>query len=178
MLGQGPETLFERVRLVADGNKYIVLVVDDSYSIRKEVSLMLEKGGYDVRTAGSEIGLMEQIDAYGKVVDLILMDITLKRENGFDLIKKLKTIEVFRGIPVLMLSQHRDVQHVMLAKKAEVQGYLVKPVQREVLVERVRKLLPDKVEPDDQPEEPEHQPEEAENQTDEQGSKKAVASVK
>ena len=123
--------------------KPVVLVVDDSHSIRKEVKVILEREGYEVRTAGSQIGLMQQVDAYGKIVDVLLMDITLKKENGFELIEKMRTIDAYKHIPVFMLSQHRDPDNVMNAKKIGVNGYLLKPVQPKLLVERVASVLPE-----------------------------------
>jgi two-component system, chemotaxis family, chemotaxis protein CheY len=81
------------------------------------------------------------IEEYGKPVELVIMDLILKRENGFDLIRRLKMTDKYRDIPVLVLTEHADKANVVQAKELGVCGYLRKPIRKEELVERVTKLL-------------------------------------
>lgn len=118
-----------------------VLVVDDSASIRKAVKAILEKEGYSVREAGSEFGMFSSIDQYGQLADIILMDLTLNEEYGFDLVGKLRNVDRFKNIPVIILTQHSDRENVSMAKMLGVQGYIVKPVNPSLLVERVKSVL-------------------------------------
>ncbi len=121
--------------------KKIILIVDDSLSIRQSIRVILEKAGYVVREAGSEFGMMNAIDEYGKIVNAILMDITLNQQDGLELVGKLRSTEKHNDIPVIMLTQHSDREHVSYAKSIGVQGYLVKPVQPSVLLDKLRAVL-------------------------------------
>ncbi len=121
-------------------NKTIV-IVDDSPSIRKEVKAVLENNSFVVREAGSGFGLFSIIDEYGVLADMILMDLTLNEEDGFDLVTKLRSVERFRNIPVIMLTQHSDRESVATARLLGVQGYIVKPVNPRLLIERVIKVF-------------------------------------
>jgi len=60
--------------------------------------------------------MLNSMEEYGKCVDLVIMDLTLKYENGFDLIKKLRSSEKYGEIPVLVLTEHADANSVLTAK--------------------------------------------------------------
>lgn len=121
--------------------KKTVLIVDDSLSIRKQVMLILEKIDIAVREAGSRFGMMNAIQEYGKNVDLIIMDLTLKQEHGFDLIAELKATPEYKNIPIVVLTEHADTEHVLSAKKLGVNGYIKKPIQGNELTRQVQILL-------------------------------------
>lgn len=118
-----------------------VLIVEDSITVRYEVKLLLEKINVTLTEAANGIGMFNVIEEYGKLVDLIIMDLTLKTENGFDLIKKLKSSERYKDIPVLVLTEHADKDNVLTAKKLGVQGYTKKPISKDELINRVTKIL-------------------------------------
>lgn len=118
-----------------------VLIVEDSYTVRYEVKLILEKTGISLAEAANEIGMYNMMEEYGKCVDMIIMDVTLKSENGLDLVKKLKDSERYGKIPVLMLSEHSGLDYVLKAKELGVAGYLKKPIQKDELISRVKKIL-------------------------------------
>lgn len=121
--------------------KKVVLVVDDSPSIRREVKVILEKDGYIVREAGSEFGLFSVIDEYSIKTDAILMDIIINDTNGFDLVAKLQGTEKYRNIPVIMLTENSSRDNVVMAKMLGVKGYLVKPINANLLREKIRDLF-------------------------------------
>lgn len=121
----------------------VVLIVDDSPSIRNEVRVILQKEGITVREAGTEFGMFNTIDEYGEVVDMILMDLTLGDTTGFELVSRVRAVERLKDIPIIMLTQHSDRKNVLKAKSMGIQGYIVKPINPQVLVERVKKALED-----------------------------------
>ena len=121
----------------------VVLVVDDSPSIRREVRVILQKEGITVREAGTEFGMFNTIDEYGEVVDMILMDLTLSDTTGFELVAKIRAVDRLKNIPIIMLTQHSDRKNVLTAKDMGIQGYIVKPINSQILVERVKKALED-----------------------------------
>ncbi|HEX3028640.1 MAG TPA: response regulator [Clostridia bacterium] len=118
-----------------------VMIVEDSLTVRYEVKLLLQELDVSVVEASNELGMLNMMEEYGKCVDLIIMDLTLKRENGFDLIKKLRESEKYKSIPVLILTEHANKVNVLKAKELEVQGYLRKPIQKEELIDRVKGVL-------------------------------------
>lgn len=118
-----------------------VMIVEDSQTVRLEVKLLLGKMGVTMVEAANELGMLNMMEEYGKCVDLIIMDLTLKNENGFDLIKKVKTFDKYKDISVLVLTEHADIQNVILAKELGVVGYLKKPIQKDELIGRVSNLL-------------------------------------
>lgn len=119
----------------------VVLVVDDSASIRREVHALLKKEGLTVREAGTEFGALNSMVEYGVPVDIILMDLSLNDANGFDLVEKIRAVERFRKIPVIMLTQHSDRHNVVIAKSMGIQGYIVKPINPPVLLEKIANAL-------------------------------------
>ena len=124
-----------------ENSKKIVLVVDDSPSIRREVKVILEKDGYTVREAGSEFGMLSSIEEYGIKADMVLMDLTLNDESGFDLVNRLRAADKYRNIPVIILTEHSDRDNVFMAKMVGVQGYIVKPIKADLLRERIRSVF-------------------------------------
>jgi len=125
------------------GNMYenIVLIVEDSHTVRHEVKLILEKIGVALVEAANEIGMFNMIEQYGKTVDLVIMDLTLKNENGMDLIDKLKKNINYQRIPILILTEHAFKDNVLKAKEMGVVGYLRKPISKQELVNRVSGIL-------------------------------------
>ncbi|MCX7711343.1 MAG: response regulator [Clostridia bacterium] len=123
------------------GSEKRVMIVEDSHTVRYEVKLIIEKMGITLVEAANELGMFNMMEEYGRCVDLIIMDLTLKYENGFDLIEKLRKIEKYSSIPILILTEHADAKNVIKAKELGVVGYLRKPIQKEELETRVRSVL-------------------------------------
>lgn len=118
-----------------------VMIVEDSNTVRYEVKLILDKIGISLIEAANGLGMFNMMEEYGKCVDLIIMDITLKNENGFDLIQRLRETEKYKNIPVIVLSEKADKDSVLRAREMEVSGYLRKPLQKDELIERVKSVL-------------------------------------
>lgn len=119
----------------------IILIVDDSVAIRKQVQVLLEREGCVVREAGSEVGMLNALEEYGQKAHLVLMDLNLNTANGFDLIGKMRTVEAYREIPVMILTEHADRENVTIARLAAVKGYLVKPIEPVLLLDRIRQVF-------------------------------------
>ncbi|HWQ31178.1 MAG TPA: response regulator [Negativicutes bacterium] len=118
-----------------------VLIVEDSATVKYEVGLLLKQLGITPLPAGGELGLFGQIEQYGKLVDLIIMDLTLKHENGFELIKKLKETPKYDQIPVVILTEHADINSVLTAKKLGVAGYIRKPIKRDEFIRKIKEAM-------------------------------------
>ncbi|TWB70670.1 two-component system chemotaxis response regulator CheY [Nitrospirillum amazonense] len=116
-----------------------VLSVDDSSSVRQMVKLTLSGAGYDVVQAsdGAE-GLAKAKDT---VVDLVVTDLNMPVMNGLDLIRALRQLPAYRGVPILFLTTESDAEMKQAAKAAGATGWITKPFQQEQLVAVVRKVL-------------------------------------
>ncbi|WP_040842573.1 response regulator [Nitrospirillum viridazoti] len=116
-----------------------VLSVDDSSSVRQMVKLTLSGAGYDVVQAsdGAE-GLAKAKDT---AVDLVVTDLNMPVMNGLDLIRALRQLPAYSGVPILFLTTESDADMKQAAKAAGATGWITKPFQQEQLVAVVRKVL-------------------------------------
>lgn len=119
----------------------IILIVDDSMSIRRELRAILEKRGYEVREAGNGKAMSYRLVENKIKPGLILMDISLKGENGLDLVEQIRNDQDFEKIPIIMLTAYTDKENVLKAKSMHVQGFLKKPISSEELIKRVNNVL-------------------------------------
>ena len=119
--------------------QYKVLIVDDSPTIRKLVSMTLEKEGYEVVTAFDGLAAVKEIAKHNP--DLILMDIKMPRLDGYQLCKLVKKHEATNKIPVIMLSGKDGMFDKLRGRLVGCTDYITKPFQPEILVEAVGKYL-------------------------------------
>lgn len=128
-----------RSAFTALSSRRLILAVDDSLTVRKIVAVTLERQGYRVQTA------MDGMQALAKVneqrPDLILLDITMPRMDGYQVCKTIKQNAYTRQIPVLMLSGKDGFFDKVKGKLAGATDYLTKPFQEETLLKSVEKYL-------------------------------------
>lgn len=118
-----------------------ILIVENSSTIRLQLKMMLEKEGATIVEAGSKWGMLNKIDEYGVLTDLIIMDLVLNYENGLELISKLKEIPRYKDIPILILTEKVEVDCILTAKQLGVRCYLKKPINREELINRINEIF-------------------------------------
>lgn len=110
----------------------LVMVVDDSVTVRKVTSRLLEREGYRVATA------KDGLDALEKLVDLmprlILLDLEMPRMDGFELARALRADARLKDIPIIVISSRTAERHRALARELGIAHYLGKPyVETELL---------------------------------------------
>lgn len=113
-----------------------ILIVEDEPSIAGFLRKGLEASGFQTQTAAD--GLMGQQLALDQPFDLIIVDINLPRKNGLDLVVALRKQGV--ETPILMLSALGTNQDIVTGLDVGGDDYLVKPVQFDILLARVRAL--------------------------------------
>lgn len=116
-----------------------VLVVDDSPTVRKLVAMTLEKRGFTVVSAFDGVAAIKEIATHNP--DLILMDVTMPRLDGYQLCKLVKKHEATRHIPVIMLSGKDGMFDRLRGRLVGCSGYISKPFVPEALVETVEEQL-------------------------------------
>ncbi len=117
-----------------------VLVVDDSLSVRKYLTLFLEARKFKVLSAtnGAEaINMLEEND-----IDLVITDLEMPVMHGYELIHRLKTSQRWKDIPIIVLTSRSAEKHKLKALQSGIKDYLVKPFEERAMLEVLRKYLP------------------------------------
>ena len=117
-----------------------ILIVDDSPTVRKYHSFVLNAMGYRTCEAGDGSAALEMLLA--EKIDLVITDINMPRMNGFQLLAEMREMPEYSALPVLIVSsQEQDVDQA-LGRSLGANSYLVKPTEIENLAMWVRRLLP------------------------------------
>lgn len=109
----------------AETPKRTVMVVDDSPTIRKLVAIKLEKQGHRVIQAADGMEALAKIN--DELPDLVLLDVTMPRLDGYQLCKLIKTNDTTKHIPVVMLSGKDGFFDKVRGRLAGSTAYLTKP---------------------------------------------------
>ncbi len=117
----------------------VVVIADDSISVRKFVGRILEKAGYCVKLASDGMEAAELIAQVG--CHLLITDIEMPRMNGYELMTHLRQDPSTRRIPVLVVTSRAGAKHRERAMKEGAASFLTKPVQEEQLLTVVAKLM-------------------------------------
>jgi chemosensory pili system protein ChpA (sensor histidine kinase/response regulator) len=133
-LGNSPSEVFRQRRAP------LIQVVDDSLSVRKVLSGMLEKSGFRVRTSKDGQEALEIIQQQSPP-DLIVMDIEMPRMDGYELTSILKNSPLYQSVPIIMLTSRAGLKHRQKAEEVGADGFLVKPYKEEELLQIVSALL-------------------------------------
>ncbi|MCP4638379.1 MAG: response regulator [Methyloversatilis sp.] len=119
----------------AEDEAPLVMVVDDSLTVRKITSRLLEREGYRVVTAKDGVDALEKlIDA---VPDVMLVDIEMPRMDGFDLTRNVRADARTRDVPVIMITSRTAEKHKAYAREIGVNHYLGKPYNEQELLELI-----------------------------------------
>ncbi len=119
--------------------KAIILIVDDSPTIRKLVSMTLESRGYTVVVACDGVdGLAKMQEG---LPDLILSDITMPRLDGYQFCKVVKSNKETKHIPVIMLSGNDGLFDKVRGRMAGSANYITKPFEPNNLVKEIEKFV-------------------------------------
>ena len=117
----------------------LVMVVDDSVTMRKVTGRVLERHNYEVMTAKDGIDALERMDE--RVPDLMLLDIEMPRMDGYELATQMRSDPRLRGVPIIMITSRTGEKHRQRALEIGVQRYLGKPYQEPELMRNVFELL-------------------------------------
>jgi chemosensory pili system protein ChpA (sensor histidine kinase/response regulator) len=120
-------------------NDRVVVVADDSISVRKFVGRMLEKAGYRVKLASDGLEASEIVAQVG--CHLVITDLEMPRMNGYELMAHLRQDPATRRIPVLVVTSRAGAKHRDRAMKEGALAFLTKPVQEDQLVATVESLI-------------------------------------
>ncbi|HKV95519.1 MAG TPA: response regulator [Candidatus Angelobacter sp.] len=117
----------------------LVVLVDDSISVRKFVGRMLEKAGYRVKLAADGLEALEIVTQTR--CDLVVTDLEMPRTNGYELLSHLRQDAQTRGIPVMVVTSRAGAKHRERAMKEGAAAFLTKPVQEDQFIAAVGDLI-------------------------------------
>ena len=117
----------------------LVMVVDDSITMRKVSSRVLERHNYEVVTAKDGVDALERLEE--RLPDLMLLDIEMPRMDGYELATRMRADVRMRNIPIIMITSRTGEKHRQRAFEIGVERYLGKPYQEAELMRNVNELL-------------------------------------
>jgi len=116
----------------------LVMVVDDSVTVRKVTSRLLERNGMEVITAKDGLDAVAQLQDHKP--DIILLDIEMPRMDGFEVASFVRHDDNLRDTPICMITSRTGEKHRERALAIGVNEYLGKPFQETELLETITRL--------------------------------------
>ncbi|MDX1570938.1 MAG: response regulator, partial [Xanthomonadales bacterium] len=121
----------------------VIMVVDDSITMRKVTSRVLTKHDMEVFTAKDGVDAVEQLQE--RIPDLMLLDIEMPRMDGYEVATHMRSDERLKHVPIIMITSRTGEKHRERAMEIGVNRYLGKPYQEAELLENVNELLEEAV---------------------------------
>ena len=120
-----------------------ILVVDDSRIMRNIIKNTLDNCGKygKINYFEAQDGMSAFREITDNDIDLLLLDWNMPRLNGLDLVKKLRKIDAFASLPIIMITSEAAKYNVIEALKAGVSDYVVKPVPEKKLIQKIGRLV-------------------------------------
>src|ERR1700730_16932645 len=116
-----------------------VLVIEDSPTQAQQLRFMLEDAGFEVETAPDAEQSFERLGRQD--FDLVLSDLYLPGDSGFDFCRRMKADPRLRHIPVLVHTSQADPANVLRGLEAGADGFMTKDREPEEIIRRVRRAI-------------------------------------
>ncbi len=116
-----------------------ILVIDDNPSDLLLTSFHVEKLGFEPVKAVDGFSAIEQLNTHEYKV--IIVDLQMPMMSGIELIKRIRRIEKFKNIPIMVTSARQESRDVMLAVSVGANDYIVKPIDDQIFEEKFFKLV-------------------------------------
>jgi DNA-binding NtrC family response regulator len=118
-----------------------ILVVDDEVNIRRTLGMVLSGDGYRVIDADSGEKALEALNTGREPVDLVILDLKLQGIGGIDVLERLRSDDVTRDLPVIVISGHATVHDAVQALKLGASDFFEKPLNRERILVSVQNCI-------------------------------------
>jgi chemosensory pili system protein ChpA (sensor histidine kinase/response regulator) len=116
-----------------------VMIVDDSVTVRKVTSRLMERQGFAVVTAKDGVDAMDQLQTIRP--DVVLLDIEMPRMDGFEVLRSVRRDENLKDLPVIMITSRTGEKHKQQAMELGVNQYLGKPFQEAKLLATIEEVI-------------------------------------
>jgi chemosensory pili system protein ChpA (sensor histidine kinase/response regulator) len=118
----------------------MVLIVDDSITVRELLSMTFNKAGYRVEQARDGQEAWDKLRS-GLPCDIVFCDIEMPRMDGLELLSRLQKDETLCKLPIAMLTSRGADRHRQMAAQLGANGYFTKPYLEEVLLEAANRMI-------------------------------------
>ena len=118
----------------------MVLIVDDSITVRELLSMTFSKSGYRVEQARDGQEAWDKLRS-GLPCDIVFCDIEMPRMDGLELLSRLQKDETLCNLPIAMLTSRGADRHRQMASQLGANGYFTKPYLEEVLLEAAQRMI-------------------------------------
>ncbi|BCO32694.1 hypothetical protein TspCOW1_27970 [Thiohalobacter sp. COW1] len=119
-----------------------VMVVDDSITVRKVTTRLLERNEMEVSTAKDGVDAVARLQEH--IPDVMLLDIEMPRMDGFELATHIRNEPRLQHIPIIMITSRTGEKHRQRAMDIGVDFYLGKPYQEQQLLDTIRQVIQDR----------------------------------
>lgn len=119
--------------------KKVILLAEDSPSIRKFVSISLKVKGFDIIQVSDGMEALEVLPSSS--VDLVITDLNMPNIDGFELIRIIRSNEEYKEIPIIILSSLTANSEIKKGLECGANSYLVKPFDAKRMQYEVSKYL-------------------------------------
>jgi chemosensory pili system protein ChpA (sensor histidine kinase/response regulator) len=137
--GQQPAAVAAAPAAGAARRDAVIMVVDDSLTVRRVTQRLLEREGYRVILAKDGVDALEHLQE--TIPDLMLVDIEMPRMDGFDLTRNIRGNDSTREVPIIMITSRTADKHRNYALDLGVNAYFGKPFQEDMLLAAIAGLL-------------------------------------
>lgn len=117
-----------------------ILIVDDSKTVRNLVAFIMKKEGFKVTAAEDGLDGLEKLYSADKI-DLVISDVNMPRMDGFTFIKTVREQDVYRDLPIVVLSTEGQEKDISTGMSLGANLYMVKPAQPDKMVKNIKMLL-------------------------------------
>lgn len=114
-----------------------ILVVDDSPTIRQQVTAALTQAGFSTSEAVDGLDALAKLDP---ATAMIISDVNMPRMGGLDFVEKVQADPRWTSVPIVMLTTETNPAQLARAKAAGVKGWIVKPFKADLLVAAVQRM--------------------------------------
>ena len=128
-------------RLVRRDETPLLMVVDDSVSVRRVMTNLLKNSGWQVIDAKDGLDALEKLQQAERQPDLFLLDIEMPRMDGYELLTSLRSQAEHRQTPIVMVTSRAGDKHRQKATRLGATDYVIKPYQEDELLSLLRRLL-------------------------------------
>jgi two-component system chemotaxis response regulator CheY len=115
------------------------MTIDDSPSLRQMVALTLESAGFDVVEASDARDAIAKLG--GREYHLFLTDLNMPGMDGIELTRKLRSMQEYRFVPIVLLTTESQQEKKIQGKAAGATGWIVKPFQPQDLLATVKRVM-------------------------------------
>ncbi len=126
-------------KVVKASHRDLIMVVDDSVTVRKVTSRFLERHGFDVVVAKDGVDAVEKLQ--DTLPDLMLLDIEMPRMDGFEVATQIRNSDRLKNLPIVMITSRTGEKHRERAFDIGVNDYMGKPFQEADLLARIHHIL-------------------------------------